>query len=237
LNDILESLACEVNRNEKQGRMSLARAREFLLGAYHDLPNVLFIGSLILGSLTGYLSLIWVALGLILNGSAISIVQGLMTLMFPNWAQVSVASGSLSCEVIRSNTGRETTVVAPSHWLAATVFFAAFVIYNSIRVAIRPPEAGVAQEKIDTRRALSLSVFVVGIVFFLLVLARGFSGCETWLGGSLGILMGGGIAIGYWHLLDACNSGIIPDILQVVGSMAPARSNDTTPILCTPPNA
>lgn len=215
--------------------MSLARAREFLLGAYHDLPNVLFTGSLVLGSLTGYLSLIWVALGLILNGSAVSVVQGAMALFFPTWGQVSVPSGSLTCEIIRTNTGRETTVVAPSHWLAATAFFAIFLIYNSIRVAIRSPEAGVASEKVDIRRALSLSVFVVGIVFFLLILARGFSGCETWLGGSLGVLMGGGIAIGYWHLLDACNSGVIPDILQIVGSMAPAKSNEITPVICTPP--
>jgi hypothetical protein len=211
--------------------MRLVRAREFLLGAYHDLPNVLFLGSLVLGSLTGYLSLIWVALGLILNGTAVSLVQGLMSLLFPTWAQVSV-TGSLACEIIRS--GRETIVVAPSYWLASTVFFAAFVIYNSIRVAIRKPEEGVSSEKVDVRRALSLSVFVVGIVFFLLALARGYSGCETWLGGSLGVLLGGGMAIGYWHLLDACNSGIIPDILQVVGSMAPAASQDQTPVLCTP---
>jgi hypothetical protein len=215
--------------------MSLARAREFLLGAYHDLPNVLFTGSLILGILTGYLSLIWVALGLIVNGSAVSIVQGLMALIFPTWAQVSVQSGSLACEVIRSGSSSGVTVVAPSHWLAATAFFAVFLVYNSIRVAIRPPEKGVSPEKVDVRRALSLSVFVVGIVFFLLVLARGLSGCETWLGGSLGVLLGGGIAIGYWHLLNACDSGIIPDILQIVGSMAPANSDKDVPVLCTPP--
>jgi hypothetical protein len=146
-----------------------------------------------------------------------------------------VPSGSLACEVIRSSDGGELTAVAPRHWLAATAFFAVFIIYNSIRVTIRTPEKGVSNEKVNVRRAFSLSVFVIGLAFFLLILSRGFSGCETWLGGVLGIFMGSGIAIGYWHLLDACDSGIIPDILQVVGSMAPAKTGEATPIICTPP--
>jgi hypothetical protein len=215
--------------------MSLARAREFLLGAYHDLPNVLFTGSLVLGSITGYLSLVWVALGLILNGLSVSIFQKGLGLLFPTWAQVVVPSGSLACEVIRSSDGSEITAVAPSHWLAAATFFSAFIIYNSVRVTLRTPEKGVSEEKVNIRRAFSMSVFVVGLAFFLLILSRGFSGCETWLGGSLGVLFGGGIAIGYWHLLDACGSGIIPDILQVVGSMAPSSSGQVIPIVCTPP--
>ena len=52
--------------------MSLDAARSFLLGAYHDLPNVLFMGSLVLGSITGYLPLVWVSLGLILNGASVA---------------------------------------------------------------------------------------------------------------------------------------------------------------------
>ncbi len=215
--------------------MSLARAREFLLGAYHDLPNVLFTGSLVLGSITGYLSLVWVALGLILNGLSISIFQKGLGLLFPTWGQIVVPSGSLACEVIRSSDGGDTTLVAPSHWLSATAFFAVFIIYNSIRVTIRTPEKGVSDEKVNVRRAFSMSVFVIGLAFFLLILSRGFSGCETWLGGTLGVLLGGGIAVGYWHLLDACGSGIIPDILQVVGSMAPRASGQVVPIVCTPP--
>jgi hypothetical protein len=74
---------------------------------------------------------------------------------------------------------------------------------------------------------------VVGIVFMALVFARGFTGCETWVGSILGVLIGGGTAVGYWYLLDACGSGTIPDILQIVGGTAPARSGIETPVVCS----
>ena len=218
--------------------MSLARAREFLLGLYHDLPNVLFIGSLILGSITGYLPLVWVSLGLLINGGIIAATQGLLALLTPTWAQVFVNADSPTCDILstsRPGGSDGTTVVAPSHWLGAAVFFAVFSIYNSIRVGIRPAIYGAKSDKVDIRRAFSLSVLVIGVVFFAMVLLRGFSGCETWLGSILGILFGAGIAIGYWHALDACGTGMIPDLLQVVASLPPPGSGSNVPIVCTPP--
>jgi hypothetical protein len=218
--------------------MSFVRAREFLLGTYHDLPNVLFTGSLILGSIMGYLPLVWVSLGLILNGASVAILQGVFSLLFPTWNQVSVASGSTPCEILglsAGTAGSATTVVAPSHWLSAATFFAVFSIYNSIQVALKPPAAGANQEKIDVRRAFSLSVMVIGVVFLTLVMARGFSGCETWLGSITGVLIGGGLGIGYWYLLDACGTGSIPDVLQVVHSLPPPGGSENIPVICTPP--
>lgn len=219
--------------------MSLARAREFLLGVYHDLPNVLFMGSLVLGSITGYLPLVWVSLGLMLNGAVVSLGQGVLGLLFPKWAQVNVEAGSAICEIISRasvpNSGSAITVVAPSHWLSAAVFFAVFSIYNSINVGIRKPVDGADPDKVDVRRAFSLTVLVVGLVFLGLIMARGFSGCETWLGGSLGAVIGGALAIAYWHILDACNTGMVPDLLQVIVSLPPPGANDDIPVVCTPP--
>lgn len=216
--------------------MSLASARSFLLGSYHDLPNVLFIGSLLLGGITGYLPLVWLSLGMIINGAAVAAVQLLLRILFPTWSQVSVAAGMGVCSVIPRaplSGADEVLTVAPSHWLSAALFFATFSIFNSVQVAIRPAAAGVDGNKVSTRRAVSLSAMVVGVVFFALVLARGFSGCETWLGGALGALIGIGSAIGYWYLLDACGTGTIPDILQIVKSSAPEGSAKDTPVICS----
>jgi hypothetical protein len=216
--------------------MSLASARSFLLGSYHDLPNVLFIGSLLLGGITGYLPLVWLSLGMILNGTAVAGGQALLRLLFPTWSQVSVPAGMGVCSVIPRNpltSSEDTLTVAPSHWLSAALFFATFSIFNSIQVAIRPSAEDVDSNKVSTRRAVSLSAMVIGIVFFALVLARGFSGCETWLGGALGALIGMGTAIGYWYLLDLCGTGTIPDILQIVKASAPAGSAKNTPVICS----
>lgn len=224
--------------------MSFTRAREFLIGAYHDLPNVLFVGSLILGSMTGYLSLVWVALGMIINAAVVAIFQGLFSLLFPTWNQVVVESGSMICEIVRSQERLssmktaifgETSVVAPSYWISSALFFAVFLIFNSFKVGLRESERGAQKDKADVRRAFSMSVLVVAVAFLGLVMGRVYTGCETGLGIVSGALIGGGVAIGYWNLLDACNSGIVPDILQVVSSMAPAKNKDLTPVVCTAP--
>jgi len=222
--------------------MSIIRIREFLLASYHDLPNILFVGALLLGSLTGYLPLVWVAFGILLNGVTISFVQTVLEMLFPTWGQLfqedvssACMTGFLHVRSLKEAPGSlPRRMVAPSQWLAATVFFATFSIYNSIRVAIRPSAKGTDMEQINNRRAFSLSAFVIGIVFFLLVMSRILTGCETKLGGFLGVLFGGGIAIGYWHLLDLCGSGRVPDILQVVGAMAPDAKNPDTPVMCVP---
>ncbi len=219
--------------------MSLARAREFLLGAYHDLPNVLFVGALLIGSLTGQLSLVWVALGLILNGLVIAGFQGLFGLFFPTWVQVAVPAGAGACSVlgrVSLGTPNETMIVAPSYWLGSAIFFAAFSIYNSLRVAMKESPAGSETQKVDNRRAVSLSVAAIGVLFLGLALARGYSGCETMFGGALSVALGAGVAIGYWHLLDACGNGIMPDILGIMGNLAPGpkENEPKVPIVCAP---
>ena len=198
---------------------------------------------MLIGALTGYLPLIWVALGLVLNGSVIALTQSILTLLFPTWNQLVQTDVSPACMVgfqriqsLRNPAAAGPRAVAPSHWLGAATFFAVFSIYNSIRVALRESAPGTDSEKVDNRRAFSLSAFVIGIFFLCMVLARVYTGCETILGGGLGILMGAGIGIGFWHLLDLCGTGRVPDILQVVGSMAPeAAKGSEVPVMCVAP--
>jgi hypothetical protein len=220
----------------------IQRARTFLLGAYHDLPNVLFIGALLLGAMVGFLPLVFVSLGMILNGAIIAVFQGILGFIFPTWSQVSMPAGSLACEVfgklagVRApGTNLGVSLVAPSHWIGATVFFAAFNIYNSMRVMMKDPARGASADKVENRRAFSLSTLVIGLAFLLLVFARGFTGCETWLGASLGAIIGGVTAVMYWELLDTCGVGVIPDLLQVVGSLAPAGDGAEVPVVCSAP--
>ena len=225
----------------KARAMSILGARTFLLGAYHDLPNVLFIGSLILGSITGYLPLIWMAVGLLFNATGVFLFQLIFKLLIhPDWIKQYFVSAKYSwaCDVygrVSSPRGPTTGMTVPSFWMAGTAFFAVFAIYNSIKLAMRPSAKGVAEEKVDNRKAFSYTTLTVGIAFLLLVLARGFTGCETWQGGILGLAVGGGLALAWYHILDACGTGAIPDLLQAVNSLAPEGSGVETPVVCTPP--
>ena len=220
----------------------MQRACTFLLGAYHDLPNVLFMGALLIGALVGYLPLVYLAIGLIANGAVITAFQGLLNLVFPTWSQVVLPANSVACDIFGKINGvtapplaGSMTIVAPSHWIGAAVFFAVFNIYNSVKIMTRDPARGTSADKAENRRAFTLSTLVIGVAFLLMVFARGFTGCETWLGGALGAAIGAGMAIVYWGLLDTCGSGTVPDILQVVGALAPASDGSPTPVVCTPP--
>jgi hypothetical protein len=123
--------------------------------------------------------------------------------------------------------------VAPSHWFASTTYFVVFILYNAIQVANRPVAKGADSKRVDVRMAFSMSVILLSVFFFMIILLRGLTGCETWLGSILGILVGSGVAIGYWHLLDVCHSGVPPDILNVVAATAPEKNEDQTPIICS----
>jgi hypothetical protein len=208
--------------------------REFTLTTYHNLPNTLFVASLLMGSIQGNLPMVWVALGMIINGLSVGVSQEILSLLFPNWNQVH-QQVSAACTIIQDFDpgSNQTYVVAPSHWFAATTYFVVFVLYNAIQVTMRPAAAGSDPKKVDVRRAFTISVITLSVFFLALILLRGLTGCETWLGSILGILMGSGVAIGYWHLLDVCYSGIPPDILNIVAVTQPQVTGDPTPIVCT----
>ena len=217
-----------------------ARIRQFLLGTYHDLPNIMFVGSLLIGAITGYLPLLWVSVGLLFNGINVAVLQGLLSVIFDSqkgYNQVYMRGNSAACGIIfpgeKPVPGRDNDlrIVAPSYWLASAVFFATFSIYNSIRIAVLPKVKGADADKADVRRAFTITTFVIGVIFLGLIMLRGFSGCETILGSILGVLVGGGGAVAFWHFLNACGTSMVPDILQVVNSMPPPGENKV-PVVC-----
>jgi hypothetical protein len=170
-------------------------------------------------------------IGLIANAGILQIFQSFLTILFDKsdfQSYLSTDNAFASKKIF----------VAPSHWLGGATFFTVFSIYNAIRVALRKPVAGAAERAVAVRRAFSLSVLVIGLFFFALVLGRGFSGCETWVGGTLGVLLGAGVAIGYWHLLASCNGGRVPDVLQIINSLPPVGGADAkVPVVCAAPPA
>ena len=220
---------------------TIVQARKFILGSYHDLPNILVVSSLVLGALIGYLPLVWVSLGLLVNAAGITGLQALLGFLFPEWNQVRQPTNGLACDVLgraRMSTmasGREAyTIVAPSHWLGATSFFSAFIIYNSAMLADRVPSTSAKDERYANRKAFSITTIAIAIMFLLFVLLRGFTGCETWLGAMLGVLAGTGMAVGFWNLLDVCGAGSVPDVLQAINAMAPSSTATESPVVCAP---
>jgi hypothetical protein len=177
--------------------------------------------------------MIWIAIGMIINALSVLTLQELLSLIFPKWDQVNQPS-SRACSLIDDPLGPALTVVAPSYWFASTTYFVVFILYNAGQVAFKPAAAGVSKKKVDTRVAFTMSVMILSLFFLLIIMLRGLTGCETWLGSLMGIWVGSTVAVLYWQLLDACHTGIPPDILNVVSGLAPAKTGDlTSPVICT----
>lgn len=226
--------------------MSLIAARSFLLGAYHDLPNVLFIGSLLFGSISGNLPLVWMAMGILFTTGITGILRAIFGFVMNSESTSSFArqiwrTKNPNCDIFEPQwkTGGadydSKVLLAPSLWVSTTVFYAAFSIYNGIKILSRSPTFGASDDMLDARRAFSITVITTGILFALLIFARGFTGCESWFGTGLGVAIGIGCSIGFWHILDACGTGAMPDVHQVIGALAPPGSGKDIPVVCTPP--
>lgn len=224
--------------------MEFARVREFLLGAYYDLPNVLVTGSLLIGALSGYMPLLWLSLGLIVLD--LPVTYGLQLAM--NYVVNRFLPGSTLFSISSERCGAPPFIpaaggpappiidfMAPTYWMTATIFFAVFTGYNAVRILFKASAKGATQQQINMRRAYCFAVLLIAVIFGGIAGTRILSGCETLAGGALGAAVGGFLAVGYWHLLDVCGSGLVPDILQIVANSAPGTSGPITPVICTKP--
>ncbi len=200
------------------------------------------MGALILGGMSGYLPLIWLGIGLVANAGVIQVFQSILSILLDgsDYASYISTGNAYACSIFNQGmtpaAASESIHIAPSHWLGGSAFFVVFSIYNAIRVALRKPVEGASDRMVSVRRAFSLSVIMIGIVFMALIFGRGFSGCETWTGGISGVIIGTAVAVGYWHALAACNEGRVPDVLQVVNSLPPMGGDVAkVPVVCTAP--
>jgi len=228
--------------------MEFARAREFVLGAYHDLPNVLLTGSLLFGSITGYRPLLWMAVGLLFLNTPITYLAQIGLSKIPLMAPYIQVERSGRCATysdtsIASNTGfnnagppSSLSIMdqnAPTWWMTSAFFFITFTLWNAIAVLFSESNPNATMDQKNNRRAYCLSVIAISCIFIFLAASRLMSGCETGIGALLGVLIGGSLALIYWKVLNACGSGLVPDVLQIIGNSAPETSGIVTPVICT----
>ena len=226
--------------------MEFARSREFVVGAYHDLPNVLLTGSLLLGSVTGYRPLVWLSVGLLFFNLPITYVVQHITGYFSALQPYFAVDKSDRCATFSDPSRRPSgnnnnapvstsmavlDAVGPTWWMTSAFFFFFFTLYNAIAVMMTPnPYATLDQQ--NNRTAYCYAVIAISVVFLILAGCRLLSGCESVAGGAVGAILGSTLAICYWHMLNACGNGLVPDILQIIGNSSPQKGSDTTPIVC-----
>jgi hypothetical protein len=221
--------------------MDLAKMREFILGAYHDLPNILLVGSLLFGSIAGYRPLLWISLGLFAN-LAITYPFQLAVTQFvkavPSMEAYFRVQHRGRCAMFTETSSSMAPGVldayAPSWWVTSAFFFITFTIWNGLTVLFNENPNATMDQK-NNRRAYGLSVLLISGIIGLMALSRTFDGCETAVGTLLGACIGGLWSVIYWKILDACGTGITPDVLLIIQNSAPMKTgkkDEETPIVC-----
>jgi hypothetical protein len=57
-------------------------------------------------------------------------------------------------------------------------------------------------------------------------------GCDTTLSVIISTLLGIGLAVLYWNILDICNTKLNSDVLGITRNMAPPTKDDEQAIVC-----
>jgi hypothetical protein len=211
---------------------------EIMSGVLRFFPNTMIVTLLLVGTLTGKLSWIFVSLGGILLAALILILQ---TVMGRAFAVGSVSEGGIpggaimeACSLIPIARGAEYSAT-PSLWMALSAFFATYIFINAVNVytaapANKPNDALPVQQR---KGVGMISMLATVLLFVFLMIPRFRTPCET-LGGTLfGVSAGITFAWAWWKILDACGSDVVPDIHGVMLGLKPGTLH-SAPVACTP---
>lgn len=206
-------------------RMSwLLRGRDLVFGSYNHLPNILIMGSLLIGSITGIIPILILGLaaaflGLLVYGSQIIIrkIIGDKSQLL-NWF-----SSSGRCNLDKPGSFEYLV----SMWVSITFFALTYLFLNAFAIFNQPPTDGASDQLIANRASYMISVmFALCIVAIILGVSRYMLGCETVAMTIVSILLGGSIAYITWNLADIR----MGDVFQIKNNMT--QTNTSKPVMC-----
>lgn len=204
--------------------------------SFVSLPILLFGWSLFVGSTTGNIGLLVLALGHATVAPLATWLLHTIASLFGEWGKANfTVPSSATCHILAGGFvepgAREYSI--PSYWLAQIVFFFGFLIANAQSILDMPAAANAPAEKVERRKSQAQLVLIMAWVFMIVFLAvRVFvMGCET----APGVIFGGAlfwwIGKGWFMLAKEC-SARDSDIFGIVQGILPAEASDPPPMTC-----
>lgn len=200
---------------------------DFLSGIHRYFPTMMTTTLIVVGILLAKVNWILVGLG--------SLVAALITLVL-QWpfsgerVQNPIRDWDLRgaavlevCGLLPAATGGTYTRV-PSLWFTIMSFYMAYILKNAVSVYTTKPAtaAAAASSSAQHRKGVGIiSILTTVIMFLVLAVVRMTTSCEHWLGALLGIVIGGGIGVGWWYTLAAAGTDYYPDIHSVMIGLQP----------------
>lgn len=223
--------------------MSFAKnLRGLLQQSFLSLPLLLIGWSLFLGSLQGNIGLLVLFLGhltVVPLSSLISntLLEFIVKKMEGTTSLLSFIQRENSdvCNLVPGSTDYALpfTGVAPSLWMAHTVFFFSFLISNGYYVYTMKASENADPEKVDRRKSQALLSMILSAVFAVvfIVMRVVLVGCETSLGIGMALLLMAPLGFGWYQLAREC-SARDSDVFGIVQKVLPDVAQQPPPTTC-----
>jgi hypothetical protein len=208
---------------------------DFFLNSLQNFPFTMFVCFAIFGVIFSqptwsllsaglFLCYILTAVLQLILGKVASLIPGMSELVNTNTENISVCYPY-------STTAKGFTF--PSQWITQTSFLFSFIIHNSVQLAGKAGNKNLFEAY--QRRLSRTQISILACICLLLIFVglRIQSECDTPLNAIISVLLGAGIGVAYWQILDICNTQLHSDILGITRNMAPPNDNDEVSVVCT----
>lgn len=129
--------------------------------------------------------------------------------------------------------GSARAFVFPSEWMTQTAFILAFVMYNSWILMKKKGNTSLFEAYQRRISRTQISLLASGVLLAAFMGLRYQMGCDTGVSIFISTALGAGLAVGYWHILDICNTQLNSDVLGITRNMAPMTDDPEQAIVCT----
>jgi hypothetical protein len=211
------------------------RGRELVLNGFQDLPNVLMIGSLVLGGISGSMPLIIMGLGALATTGGYLAILNAISSYAPSYVRSAYDLACISHKANFNMKDPRSPDTVPSTWLFTVSYFIGYLLFNAGTIITLNPTNSDDVDKVNTRQAQGISIMIALIIMFLMfVVYRYRTKCETLFTTIIGALLGLGIGIGVFNGFSQTDLRIA-DVLQIRQGMEPSVTSQyqTKPIMCT----
>lgn len=210
--------------------------RGMLERSFVALPILLFGWALFVGSTTGNIGLIVLALGQATVTPLATWILHTIGGFFGEWGLANfTVPASSTCSILPGGFTQpgERMFAIPSYWLAQIYFFFGFLISNANYVLNMPAAPNAEAEKVERRKSQAQLVQIMAWVFLILFVAVRVvvMQCETIPGVLLGGLIFWWIGNGWYQLAKEC-SARDSDIFGIVQGILPPAASDPPPMAC-----
>jgi uncharacterized membrane protein len=208
--------------------------KEFSISSLQHFPFTMFVSFFIMGFIFFQPTWSLVSIGMIMVYLVVQILQILL-------AKIGFLHGFASS--FESNKGEfnpaypystgEKKFQMPSEWMTQTAFVLIFVIWNSFKLSQKSGNKKLFEAYQRRMRRTEISIIVAAVLLVSFMVMRITTESDSILSVLVSTGLASGLAIGYWHLLDICNTQLHSDILGITRNMAPVREVEEAGVICT----